>query len=43
MEYQKITKVYKTSRVNNSKTVSNGNDQEMTEERYMYLEIDNLR
>ena len=31
MEYQKITKV------------SNENDQEMTEERYIYLEIDNLR
>ena len=48
MEYQKITKVSKASRKNNSETVTNENDKEVPKERYISPEerqkiIDNLR
>ena len=48
MEYEKITKVFKNSQQNNSEIVTNGNDKEMTKERYTSLKkrqkiIDNLR
>ena len=48
MEYQKITKVSKYSQQNNSEIITNGNDKELTKERYISLKkdkkiIDNLR
>ena len=48
MEYQKTIKVWKTSRQNNSETVTNENDEEIPKEIYIATEerqkvIDNLR
>ena len=36
MDYQKIAKVKKKSKQNNSKTVTNNNDKVMTKERHIY-------
>ena len=38
MEYQKITKVSKSSQQNNSEKVTNENDKEITKERYISTE-----
>ena len=48
MEYQKVTKVPKKLQQNNSKSVTNENDKEMPQERYISPEerqkiVDNLR